>query len=388
MNKAQHSSLGGEAVQKAKLFLSGEGSATAFTKGTAAFDARQTDVEDYSIGHANGEINIQGTNSAFGGKITGEGEISSKTWFNANAGINPLDIVALSEQREWLKFHADRGISFAGDSNVVGSLTNGDELGETSWQGNGAWLPHAWDQVVVDSESTSEMNGMARALNVLDTANSEMLVNPQAKIYNVGGKTVANVKIEATADASRHMTGSKIKAQAEGFIPLATWVTSAEEKQFNNFATVSGSQGPTADGLPQDLQGFGVGAWILHPFNNPVSASVKFSQEADITKAKQLKNTFTLDIKGMPYTGYTDDAVGAFGGVKDQFSRVVLDDNGKKIGQLTPADITAIDWIEGGSHVAFHNRYFPLNMEITVKNDAVSRQLKLESELESKAVAA
>jgi hypothetical protein len=248
------------------------------------------------------------------------------------------------------------------------------------------------------------MNGMARALLQRDSAIVDLEMSPEATLetdaegpfYDAEAETY----MDAFASAERHVIGGTEKAQAEGYIPVATWTSSAQSRN-GNLASVIGEAGPTQDGLPNPLMGFGVGAWIMHPFNDPVTSEVMYDQEATtfgefdpITgdQDANLQNSFIMTLNGMRENGVTNDAVGAFGGIKNAYSEVIMpnyypdpitgDYTVDAEASLSPSDITAIEWLEGNNPNPLPGHYFPFEMTPTIDVDAVSRDISLTLEKE------
>ena len=375
--------VGGDAYQTATVLNTGLGAGSAFTTGDASFTSYGGD--NFAFGYANGNINIQGSNDAVGGSFSGTGLISAMTW-NSKYPIRDRwnEDYARDSTIESLVLNANRGISFDGTSKVDGTL-NGQEAAESQIN-NDAWENHI--QQTVDIESTSMLDGTALALLARDNSDVNLKLESWAKLteqdsHHETYQAQAGVDMDAYAQTERHVIGGTQKAMAEGYIPIATWTATADGKENRggeHLASVTGSQGPTEDGQPTPFQGFGVGAWIQDEFNNPVSAEVIYKQYAG-AENKYLKDEFHLYLNGMlGNTGKTNDAVGAFGGIKNAYSSYVDDTyqiTKKTDLKSTYGDISAIEWLEGNNQNPLPGHYFPYNMVPVINMGATYRNIEL-----------
>jgi len=405
--------IGGSSGLAAGLEHTGLGEANAFAQGSTSFKSYGYNG-DYTKGYANGEINLQGSNDAEGGAFAGEARVTTTTWVSPD----PVDVhteylntektkkmeygcVGQSKTEEILRLQASRGVSFPGTSEVEGVLT-GQEMGESANNNlkvcRGIDCDSAGTQVV-DLESTSAMNAMATALNARDRAAVELVMTPEAKLSwaqlyekktsgrssywdEVGGPIYdagASNYIYAGALAERHVSGGSIKAQAEGYIPDATWASTALARNCL-LASARGAAGQTQDGQALYLDGFGVGAWILNKYSEPVMAQEMYNQRAYIdNNKKSLATSYNMDLYGMKADlKTTNDAVGAFGAVKGQLATAEnLGVNPNDILTQTPEDLTAINWLEGKNPDPLPGHWYPYTMLPTVKADATSRSASL-----------
>jgi len=409
-----HAKIGGSSGLAVGLEHTGLGEANAFATGSTSFKAFGYNG-DYTKGFANGDINLQGSNDAEGGAFRGEARVTTTTWvspdeectwygpeFKENDKTYKWKFGKVGESRteEILRLQAEGGISFPGTSEVEGVLT-GQEMGESS--NNRLHYCEGFDcdsagTQTVDLESTSDMNAMAVALNARDKASVNLEMTPSAElswaqlyVYNPTVKTnpwsrvdgpVYNAeaynRIVAEAAAERHVSGGSAKAQAEGYIPDATWASTALARNCL-LASVRGATGQTQDGQALYLNGFGVGAWIMSKYSTPVTAAEYYDQYAWIDpKTKVLSTTYSMQLNGMKADlKTTNDAVGAFGAVKGQLSSVENLAKGE-VSTQTPEDLTAINWLEGKNPDPLPGHWYPYTMVPTVTADAVSRHVALD----------
>jgi len=409
--------IGGSSGLAVGLEHTGLGEANAFATGSTSFKAFGYNG-DYTKGYANGDINLQGSNDAEGGAFRGEARVTTTTWVSPDEEYlmygrqwgDPFPVgsdtykwrygkVGESRTEEILRLQAERGVSFPGTSEVEGVLT-GQEMGESAnnqlHDCRGFDCDSAGTQVV-DLESTSAMNAMAVALNARDKASVNLEMTPEAelswaKLYK---KSTTNSNFYATTDhpvynaeaynrivaeaaAERHVSGGSVKAQAEGYIPDATWASTALARNCL-LASVRGAAGQTQDGQALYLNGFGVGAWIMSKYSTPVTAAEYYDQYAWINPTdKVLSTRYSMQLNGMKADlKTTNDAVGAFGAVKGQLSSVENLAKGE-VSTQAPEDLTAINWLEGKNPDPLPGHWYPYTMVPTVTADAVSRQVALD----------
>jgi hypothetical protein len=407
--------IGGSSGLAVGLEHTGLGEANAFATGSTSFKAYGYNG-DYAKGFANGDINLQGSNDAEGGAFRGEARVTTETWVSPDeqqtwfgpefTGTDQKTYkwkygkVGESRTEEILRLQAERGVSFPGTSEVEGVL-DGQEMGEAS--NNDLRVCHDIDcdsagTQTVDLESTSAMNAMAVALNARDKASVNLEMTPEAELswsqlyvknptlktnpWSEVGHPVYNAeaynRIVAEAAAERHVSGGSAKAQAEGYIPDATWASTALARNCL-LASVRGATGQTQDGQALYLNGFGVGAWIMSKYSTPVTAKEYYDQYAWIDpKQKVLSTTYSMQLNGMKADlKTTNDAVGAFGAVKGQLSSVE-NLNTNEVSTQSPEDLTAINWLEGKNPDPLPGHWYPYTMVPTVTADAVSRQVALD----------
>jgi hypothetical protein len=324
-------------------------------------------------GITNGGMQLNGSNSnldqnvdAPGGEFSADGEISTLTYV-----LNPIGTVAgqtfgIATATERLNFHARRGISFSGESNVEGQLA-GTEMGESSNTQGGLKR----DLYLVDNEATTSLFGSAKALIVNDRAESHATVIASTWLKNNGAQfdAYANTYIDTNAKVERHYIEPKVteKAMATSYIDGATWTKSArtattvlelEQKQ----VSITGEIGSLPDGRPvtDPLKGFGAEAWIDNTYVKPVTADVGFNQYArtKLEADSEMTTNFWLNLDGMANRGKIGDSVGAFGSVKNVAS-VVSTPSKTVLGEFNVVtkkftDVGAINWIAGTESVIDH----------------------------------
>jgi hypothetical protein len=386
-NVGTHTDLAGS------MSLTGVGSALASVAGaTAKADARLIDSSSntplirFSTANSAGDIKLTASNkddvvqAVNGGRASGNANIGA----DSNAQSTGA---ALSTTDETMVLHANRGQSFTGRSYADGYL-NGQEVAESIWATGTVLNP---GQVfTVDLESTSQINGMANALNIRDTADMNAYLRPYATTLTTGNAR-AGVDMKAVAQVTRDTPYSgNVKAQAEGYMPVATWqstgaISGSLTPDLNRVAAISGSQGLSWDGLPAKNSGFGVGAWILNNYNAPQIASVEATQYASTEGAGAATATYDLVLQGMKTTtGTQNDAVGAFGGVANQ--RVAALNVEAPKAPLVTKDVTptitntnAIAWLVGddSNPLPGAGKYSPTSMGILFGTNALQRTTEL-----------
>jgi len=384
-NQIANKAIGGAARLQAIISHTGTGTALAEAAGDAQYDAAlEQNRVTYTTGFARGNVKVSGSNQKFGGLITGTARIDSHS--------NLAGRVGRSVTIEELALVAQRDISFEGDSKVEG-IVDGAESGETRN-----------DDTIVDVETTSVMNGMARALNRNDDARVNLLVN--SRTGTDGVEAISDNVVYGQAITTRDSLGSSHeKAQAEGFITDATWTASTllrDGAPRFRYASVQGKLGGTPDGQPVDLPGLGVGSWILNPYINPMNSEAGSSQLAAsgpvaagaipstiwtvIDTNGNLPNdlfnpavgrintaTYRIRLNGMLANGETNDAVGAYLGLDTQ--RLT-----NSIGAATPVTRTlsitpmnGIEWLEGNNPNLLPGSYTPPIVPFGVSQTAVAR---------------
>lgn len=366
---------------EANLALTGAGSALAAVEGATAKadseiipDPLNEDTVNYATSQVAGDIKLTASNkddstlAKLGGVASGSARIASKTYANFDG--------SKSKTTEHMDLHANRGYSFTGMSYADGYL-NGQEMAESVWN-------FADDAVsTTDLESASQINGMVLALNIRDRADMEANLKPWAHAEADNNVAEAGVNLGEYAQVTRDTVyAGKVKAQAEGYIPVANWQATAAitDPCFENrLAFVSGEQGLAWNGVPDQNPGFGVGAWILNPYNRPQTAAVGVKQFASTEGDGKAIAAFQLYLNGMKtITGTSDDAVGAFGAIANQMVSVKNVGEGDDLSDFAPTikDVNAINWLEGkdANPLPGAGKYSPSDMEIDFDpTDAIQR---------------
>jgi hypothetical protein len=412
--------MGGAAQITATLTHSGTGMGLAEASGDALFHSAVGD-NDYSMGGVSGDAKLLTTNLEWGGNTAGIATILSATNMLAVPGTDRE--IGYARTLENIILRAQRDISFEGNSKIEGSL-DGRETGETRVRTS-----------IVDNEATSVMNGVANAINRHDSAFVNLILNPRAAVDNndaAAGNTYAGF-----AEVLRDAPSAKVsKAIGEGYITSADWAVSALADPSQNYATVSGTTGFTADGLPAPLEGLGVGAWLQDTHFRPSRASAASTQYsstgivastiagsnlfdtlpsmapnmpvstfddpsfneptwsgalvnnykgqsfAKFSGPQAYEQTYRMHLNSMLYSpsGATNDAAGAYLGVASQtlLSRdfTVAPTNTMS---LSIADQNGIEWLEGKNPNPLPGHYFPYTILPTVNQDAVQRASGLTS---------
>jgi hypothetical protein len=391
--------LGGSALLSANIYHTGIGSALANAEGDALFDGALSARNDplglgmfdfgtaYTTGWAKGNVKLTGSNVKYGGLISGLAAIRS--------GTSLANRVGRSVTTEELCLRAERDISFEGDSTIEG-IVDGLESGETKI-----------GDTTVDVETSSVMNGKARALNRHDSANVFLLVN--SRTGTDGKNAISDNVAYGSAKTTRDSTGSAgEKAEAEGYITDATWTAStslkADVENKYRYASVQGKLGGTPDGLPEDLPGLGVGSWIMNPYINPMQSQAWSYELAATGKVADgavpqtlstlsgnpnpkgsLQNTlstrvntaeYRMILNGMKVTDETNDAVGAYLGVDTQIMTNIVDGyipTRQETRTLTIAPMNGIQWIEGNNPSLLPGTYTPPIVPFGLSQTAVAR---------------
>jgi hypothetical protein len=370
-------SMGGAASLSTQISHTGVGTALAEADGDALYEgATDQNRVTYTTGYARGNVKLSGTNVKFGGKVDGSARIDSHSSLVGRVGR--------SVTTEELCLNAERDISFEGDSKVEGSV-DGAESGETR---NG--------DTIVDVETTSVMNGMARALHRNDAAHVSLLVN--SRTGTNGREAISDNIVYGEAITTRDSTGSSTeKAQAEGFITDATWTASTVLREGDpnyRYASVQGKLGGTPDGMPQDLPGLGVGSWISNPYINPMT-SIAYSVELaasgqvlpgtipstrtttvgtqdgfiDPVAPHDLGNpaptrinaaAYQMRLNGMVASGNTNDAVGAYLGLDTQILKNDIGNGVPVARAMQVGPMNGIEWLEGKNPNLLPGSYTPI----------------------------
>jgi hypothetical protein len=212
-------------------------------------------------------------------------------------------------------------------------------------------------KATVDLESTSQITQSVAARNIRDIANTQSWLSLFAETRD-DGSAQAYSDWFARADVTRDMNGGALKAEANAYMPIATWVASGSVSDTSVVAAVSGEQGRAWNGHPATNPGFGVGAWILNTYNQPQVATMHVQDWADTQPvAGNIGSNFVLYLNGMKtITGTQNDAVGAFGAVANQHVMIKRGTSdpfirpGKpNVNSLSPTikDVNAINWLVG-----------------------------------------
>ena len=393
------------------------GTALAEASGDAIFDAAIVDGvgrDAYSTGFARGDVKVSGSNVKFGGTIAGTATINSRTTLDST-------LIGEGSTAEDLTLNARRDISFEGESRIEG-IVNGAESGESSLAIN----PLAPRRTTIDIETTSEMNGMARALNRHDNAQVNLLVNSRTGTNGV--EAIADNAVYGQAVTTRDSLGSSNeKAEASGYITDAAWTASTALLDDGSttpidatyrYASVQGRLGGTPDGLPEPLPGLGVGSWILNPYINPMRSQTWSTQLAatgpilltglapsDFTPTANALNplgpvlvnplttrvnlaTYRMRLNGMVVSGNTNDAVGAYLGLDTQRLTNVrrFDETtglllpvAQRTRALSIAPLNGIEWLEGNNADLLPGTYTSPIVPFGLNQNAVSRNSGLRS---------
>jgi hypothetical protein len=355
--------VGTSTLLYADAALTGNGTALAqVSKATATANSLYTDPNsllppDFSKSSVAGDIKLTAKNiddspaAIAGGTTISSAYISADSYESA-----PLDTefsVGAANTRESMQLSANRGQSFSGTSYADGFL-NGQEMTESTWNnpyGNDFGLTKA----TVDTESTSQITGSVVAHNIRDDAETYSLLSVRSNTWDDASAS-AHTWLDDWAQVTRDSTGSSgLKAEANAYMPIATWVSSGSltkdfaDPQVGNVASVAGNQGLAWDGQPSKNPGFGVGAWILNTYNQPQTAETYVAESAN-TADGSVDADFSLYLDGMKtITGTQDDAVGAFGAVANQMNSVKGEDNLGNTMDYNPKikDVNAINWLVG-----------------------------------------
>lgn len=357
----------------ASTSMTGEGSTLAQVEdGVATYDSEYYTgnalapvFASYSKGAASGDITLTASNvdddslAKLGGSVSGTATISANSvaWADATLGTDG----AYGQTYEYLTLTADRGVSYAGKSYVDGYL-DGAETAESVYEVPAVVAPVVVaHEIEVDIESTSTIEAEATALNRKDHATTTSLLLPTATVAN--GLTTSLTTMSSTSEVDRLASGGDLKAEAEGYIPDATWQASSQITGYdvntpavdilNHYASTSGETGAIGNGDT----GFGTGAWIQAVYNRPQTATVSLVQTAATTAgaaAETASSVYTLNLDGVKATGTQEDAVGAFGGVANQVVRATRGENPASANwdvESYPTsatnDIHSIEWLEG-----------------------------------------
>jgi hypothetical protein len=372
--------VGSSADLVAYEHLSGVGTALAdISKATATAGALYTAPypDDYAQSSVSGDIKLTAKNTnddltlaTNGGEITGNAGIHSIANEN-DAGVGT------GRTEEFMSLNAHRGQSFSGLSYADGYL-NGQEMAESTWYNS------ANGKATVDIESTSKITQSVAARNIRDIANTNSWLYLEAGTRNDGSAYAYNDWF-AGANVTRDTNGGALKAEANAYMPIATWVASGSVQNTGVLAAISGQQGKAWDGIPAQNPGFGVGAWILNTYNQQQVATMHVFDWADTQPAAGTTGSiFDLYLNGMKtITGTQNDAVGAFGAVANQhvvIKRAVPFTSGVTSSAPEITDVNAINWLVGDdpNPLPGAGKYSPSSMMISfAPTDALQRTTEL-----------
>jgi hypothetical protein len=377
--------VGASALLFASESLQGTGSALAqVSKATATANSLVGGITpaNYATVSAAGDIKLTAKNAnddltlaTNGGQATGTAYISSDAQ-EAATGVGE------SQTNEFMTLNALRGQSFSGTSYADGYL-NGQEMGEATWQNP------ANGKSTVDLESTSQITQSVAAHNIRDTATTTAWLIPDAQTRSTGTAVASNnwydfASVTRDQPVSASSPSSTLKAEANAYVPIATWTASGSVAGPGSFAAVSGTQGLSWDGAPAINKGFGVGAWILNAYNQPQVAHVQALETADTANTGTATANYDLYLNGMKtITGTQNDAVGAFGGVANQVVSIkrILPFTGT-ITSYSPKikDVNAINWLVGddANPLPGAGKYSPMDLVISfTPTDALQRTTEL-----------
>jgi hypothetical protein len=353
----------------------------------------------------------------FGGTIAGIATINSRTTIDSTRAGE-------GSTTEDLTLNARRDISFEGESKIEG-IVNGAESGESSLLTN----PLAPVRTTIDIETTSVMNGMARALNRHDNAQVNLFVN--SRTGSDGVDAISDNAVYGQAVTTRDSLGSSTeKAEASGYITDAAWTASTALRDDgsatpidNNYryASVQGRLGGTPDGLPEPLPGLGVGSWILNPYINPMQSRTWSTQLAasgpmviltglapsgytpsadalnplgplllNLRATRVNEATYRMRLNGMVVSGNTNDAVGAYLGLDTQrlMNTRRLDETTvppvvlplvQRTRALSIAPLNGIEWLEGNNANLLPGTYTQPIVPFGLTQTAVARNSGLRS---------
>ncbi len=375
---------------EAEIHSTGAGTAKATATGTTSFEAINTyegKRNGYSMGSANGAVNLEGSNDNFGGDFYGNAHISTLTY------ISPTQLRDLttgrfgqSTQEEYLDLRANRGISYDGSSYIEGGV-QGVEEGETSLEALDC------NRYIVDSEATSYGYGYAYAYNKNDRAASNTWLKTDAQlIKKVGGvDTSAKVDTGAIASAVRKTYNSNSpRMEATATMDIGTWTTSAMSGYqylsipYPASSSIAGALGVIPDGKPNGVPGMSATAWQFNKMTKIIDSKATFEQTATTAGKPHITTKFDVKNNGPKYTGTNgvNDATGAYGAVKDLSADVQFKTlkNTKIVDMVATYpdsynEIKAIEWI-GGSDPAFTHYHIDntnvVNKESTTTYNRVS----------------